>query len=268
MGNHPDTLPELPPLDPALGSEPAADEPAHANAAEEQPHDEEHEGEHKHAAHHAHKGGHGGGGHGGSWIVTYCDMITLLIAFFICILTFASKESGKEKHPKLRDSILYGPGGTGVAGAGHKGSEQDSIVWRQVLVSAHQGPPGSRIPPLYSDPSTDRTTEVLNLLDQSTLGNLSDSFRLRLPLGLFFDDKKNLQPTGRQLLGSLAANLRRLPFDIRIQVDERQYLDRVIAMAQYLTNQQGIEADRIGAGVCLEPAQWKASIWFTFVSRK
>jgi hypothetical protein len=275
MGNHPDTVPELPPLDPALGNEAPADPHAHAPGPEEPLHEPDAEGhahdEHQHAAHGPGKGGHGdghAGGHGGNWLVTYCDMITLLIAFFICILTFASKESGTEKHPKLRDSILYGPGGSGVAGAPHKGADQDSLVWRQVLISAHQGPPGSRIPPLYSDPSSDRTAEVLGLLDQATLGNMSDSFKLRLPLAAFFDDKKKLQPTGQQLLRSLAANLRRLPFDIYVQVDERQYLDRAIAIARHLRNQEGIEPDRIAAGVCQEPAQWRAFVWFTFVSRK
>jgi flagellar motor protein MotB len=135
-----------------------AEQPAHAagDHPAEPGQSQSHVGGGSHAKHgKGHKDGHGAGAHGGTWLVTYCDMITLLIAFFIAIITFASQESGNQKYPKMRDSILYGAGGSGVAGSPHQGTDHDAVVWRQFLMAAQ--PAGSKTPPLYTDPSLDKT---------------------------------------------------------------------------------------------------------------
>ena len=91
------TVPDLvlPPEGEQPGSEhapPDAGSDEHGDAAHDPHESSGHHGKkygHKHGDH---------GGHGDKWLVTYCDMITLLIAFFICILTFASKENGNKSH--------------------------------------------------------------------------------------------------------------------------------------------------------------------------
>src|SRR5207253_2666337 len=146
--------------------------------------------------------GHGSGHEGGAWIITYCDMITLLIAFFICIVTFSSRESGNQKYAKMRDSVLYGEGGTGTAGDPVKGADQDAVLWRQVLISASRGSNGSRVPPRYSNPSLNATQKVLGMMEEPTVGTLADSYSLRMPLTLLFDSAGQLTPTGRALLSA------------------------------------------------------------------
>jgi hypothetical protein len=165
---------------------------------------------HAHAAGHkkGHRQGgygddHGGGGHGGSWIVTYCDMITLLIACFICIITFASKE--KEKYFTNRDSVLYGPGGGGVAGRAAPGGDHDSVIWRQRPMSARFNAPGSETAPMFSDPALEVTAEVFRQLDGPTIGTVGDRYVMRVPLASLFVSGRELSATGKLLLRATRA---------------------------------------------------------------
>lgn len=41
------------------------------------------------------KGHGGGGGHGGSWVVTFADLVSLLMAFFVMIVSFSTQDSQK-----------------------------------------------------------------------------------------------------------------------------------------------------------------------------
>ena len=37
----------------------------------------------------------GGGGHGGSWVVSFADLMALLMAFFVMLLSFSTQEQEK-----------------------------------------------------------------------------------------------------------------------------------------------------------------------------
>src|SRR5690606_23130246 len=40
----------------------------------------------------------GGGGHGGAWIITFADLVSLLMAFFVMIVSFSTQEQEKVAH--------------------------------------------------------------------------------------------------------------------------------------------------------------------------
>jgi chemotaxis protein MotB len=250
-----------PPLDATLADT--------ATAAEETP-----SPEHDSASgnHHGSRKGHGGhgdhaGGHGGSWIVTYCDMITLLIAFFICIMTFASSESGKFDHRKLRESVLYGEGGAGIAGADAKMGNHDSIVFRQLLTSANPARAGSSIPPLYSDPSMDVTNKALTMLDEPAKGTLADNYSIVIPLAVLVSADNSLTAAGKQLLRSIAVKLKTLPYDVLIHVDDQARLRRLVTIEQFLCQQEAVSPSRVGIGIGGPGTMAAESVRLLFVKR-
>lgn len=57
------------------------------------------------------KGGHGGGGHGGAWVITFADLMSLLMAFFVMLLSFSSQEAAKLKQAEgsLKDAFGVQP---------------------------------------------------------------------------------------------------------------------------------------------------------------
>ncbi len=206
-----------------------------------------------------------GGGHGGGWIVTYSDMVTLLMACFIMVITFASKEP--EKYSPQKNSILYGEGGTTPAGAAKEILDRDAIVWRVRPPLARLGKGGSEMPALYADSTRQSTAEVLRSLELSAANPLSDSYTIRLPLGLVFEADDRLSPSGVNVLHAVAQNLRRLPYEIRVEVDDARHLPQSVLVCQQLAEKEGIFPSRLAAGVRPSAEPWNPSIWLCFDRR-
>lgn len=206
------------------------------------------------------------GGHAGPWLITYSDMITLLMALFICIITFSGR-SGGAGVPRKRAALLLDGGGSGVAAAGSQNPEASSVVWREVPTQPAARPGGTETPPRYSDPVQNATAQVLQLLETATDGALEDSWMLRLPHSLLFAADGQLSEAGGRLLQAIARNLRPLPYDVQVQTDPAGGLAPGIALAQFLIRREGFHPSRIGVG--LQPATdgRQRLVWLTFARR-
>jgi hypothetical protein len=188
-----------------------------------------------------------GGGHGGSWLITYCDMITLLMACFIMIITFGSKE--QDKYSPQKDSVLEGPGGNGWVGVAQRSMDRESVVWRQRPPLGRTSRQGSEKAPSYSQPADVVGAEVLkNLANSKKLGNLSDNYDLDIPVDTLFTPQGNLSSSGKQLLHATAANIRDLPYDMFIEASQPSDLPRLIKINQYLAEQEQIFPGRLAIG--------------------
>lgn len=184
----------------------------------------------------------------GNWVATYCDMVTLLMTFFIIIVTFSSREDGKEKFPKLRNSIVSGGEGTGVAGETTKLPDQPNLFWRQVLMTAQPGPHGSRTPPHHTDPSLENGPRKAGNLPVGANGGLADSFRMRIPLQVFVGPDGKTTPQGKALLQDLARKMRNLPFDVDLQAAGEEEMRTVARLALELMQDTSLGFPRVGLG--------------------
>ncbi len=220
------------------------------------------------STHHSgpHRGGHGddhgGGGHGGAWIITYCDMITLLIACFICIITFASSE--KEKYAKKRDSLIYGTGGVGIAGPAPQGMELDSMVQRQRPLASRVGTKGSEVLPMNGSPGMDVATEMARQLDTPLPGTLEDSYAMQLPLRLLLGPDNRLTEVGTGVLRSIADHIRHLPYDVYFQVNDSTALAKAVKLATFLASNESIHPGRLGIGWRSGSNASADSVWLFF----
>lgn len=216
----------------------------------------------------ASRGGHDGHArcHASPWIITYSDMITLLMALFICIITF-SNQGNSEGAPRKRAAVLYDSEGLGVAAAASQKREAGSVVWREVPAQTAAPQAGSETPPRYSDPVQNATAQVLRMLEAATAGTLEDSWTLRLPFSLLFAADGQLSESGSRLLQALARNLRALPYDIQVQMDSSAHMAQGIALAQYLVRREGLHPSRIGVGVQPSTDGRQRLVWLTFAHR-
>jgi chemotaxis protein MotB len=201
-----------------------------------------------------------GGGHS-SWIVTYSDMITLLMACFIMIITFASKEP--EKYGKKKDSLIGGEGGNGVVGLANKADNSDSVVWRERPDVSRTGKGVSEMAPLYADPEMPSTTEILRALELPLVGKLKDSYTIRLPLAMLFQADGKLSSSATEILHSFGKHLRLLPYNLQIQVDDPKYLSQAMDIAQFLMLKESIHPSRLAVGAHPGSESWKGSVWLT-----
>lgn len=213
------------------------------------------------------RGGGGGGGrqeHQGAWLITYCDMTTLLMAFFICLITFASR--AVQDAPRLKDSALYAAGGSGVAGPPANRADRDSIVWRECTVSARHLNLGSAAQPTRADPVRELTAKVLRCLEEPQDRVVAENQRVALPISLLFAADDRLSASGKQVLRFVGSNLRRQPYDVHIQVDSAADLRRALAVCRFLIDEQGLVPGRLAAGVLPAPAR-DGMMYFTLIKR-
>ena len=204
-------------------------------------------------------------GHGASWIVTYSDMITLLMACFIMIITFSSKE--QEKFSRKRDSLLSFGESEGLAGPAQNGLDHDSVIWRVRPPQAHIGTTGSEMPPLHDDPGLEATPEILKGLEASTDNTLKDSYTLRLPLALLFESNGQLSSSAPPLLHAMSIHVRHLPYDLQIAVDDPANTAKAIMLGQYLFQHEMLHPGRLGVGLHQPPEPWNPSVWFSYARR-
>ncbi len=193
-------------------------------------------------------------------------MITLLIACFICIITFASSE--KEKYSKKRDSLLFGTGGVGIAGPTADAMELDSMIARQRPLAARLGTSGSEVLPLHDNPGMDAAAEVIRQLEVPIPGTLQDSYSMQLPMRLLLGPDNKLTEVGIGILRSIADNVRNLPYDIYFQVDDPASLSKAVTLTAYLGQQESIPPGRLGIGLRNAGTSTADSIWLFFARRR
>ena len=80
-----------------------------------------------------------------SWFMTYSDVITLLMTFFILLLTFATSEP--ERFEKIQRSVFGQSGAPGIVGPKVQGVEFDSWAQRVRPRAARIAMKGSEMPP-------------------------------------------------------------------------------------------------------------------------
>ena len=87
-----------------------------------------------------------------AWFMTYSDVITLLMTFFILLLTFATTEP--ERFEKsVSSTFSAGGAATGTAGKKLDGNNFDSFINRLRPPAARIAMRGAEMPPIVREPA-------------------------------------------------------------------------------------------------------------------
>ncbi len=129
-----------------------------------------------------------------SWIMTFSDVITLLMTFFILLLTFATDEP--EKFERMQVSMFKGGGALGIAGPAASPLDKDSLLVRERPRAGRITTRGSEMPPLNSDATTESLAEGIAGLEEEEQRELSTNHSVAIPLVLLFSADGELSPRG------------------------------------------------------------------------
>jgi chemotaxis protein MotB len=176
------------------------------------------------------------------WMLTFSDCMTLLLTFFVLLLTFS--DIGRDTIPALRNGFRR-------VMPGFKLSDK---MYRNTLSRAMDAEPVEATL-VGSEHAT---------LEQGTAGNLkestefSDPYEPRvflIPANKIFTGRATaISPEGRRILNTLAAYLKRLTNGVvisaygvpRQDVNNANGLARASAVLEYLTAKGGLKRDRFG----------------------
>ncbi len=181
------------------------------------------------------------------WFMTYSDVITLLMTFFILLLTFATSEP--ETFEQMKVALFGANGATGFASTPDNPIEMDSAVMRYRPDSSRLTSRGSETAPMYDEPALNSMAKGLEGLDQEPRHAIAHNYAVTTELNLLLDATGNVTSTGRQRLRMLARQLQQGPHDLTFQVGSDDHLDAVIKLADLMSDEFGVDPGRIAVGL-------------------
>ncbi|MEZ6034643.1 MAG: flagellar motor protein MotB [Planctomycetaceae bacterium] len=181
------------------------------------------------------------------WFVTYSDVITLLMTFFILLLTFANSEP--ENFEKMQVATFGGAGSGGLAGPPTKGIDKDSVNVRYRPSSSRSTPRGTEMTPTELTPIGDAASKGLDALDnpeelasaeRTSTTSLMESLR---------DGNGQLTSQAMQQLRMIAIQMKSLPLSADLQVSAPDDLDFAVGMARYMQDELNVPSGRLSVSI-------------------
>jgi chemotaxis protein MotB len=210
-----------------------------------------------------HRAGHDGGGHENAerWLLTYADLITLLMVFFVVLYSMSSADSSKWQEVSLalqqafNVGVLQGQSSTTLSNGGSSAVVEPPV---ESLISDNEVPQVIRI--------NDKIAAVLAVITSQTpdvsVGIDREGIVIRLSGSYLFDSgRAELKPNSMAVLDAIATELRPLDNEIRIDghtdstpIDSPRYptnwelsVARALAVTRHLSESDGVQASRLTA---------------------
>ena len=205
-----------------------------------------------------HKGHEGGHENAERWLLTYADLITLLMVFFVVLYSMSSADSSKWKQ---------------VSAALQQAFNID-VLQGQAAMSIADAPaaPAPPIDSLISDAEVPQVARLQSKIEavldgasqapDVTVGVDREGVVIRVSGSYLFDSgRAELKPNSLAVLNAIASELRPLANDIRVDghtdsipIDSPRYptnwelsTARALAVTRYFSETDGIRADRLMA---------------------
>lgn len=181
-----------------------------------------------------------------AWFMTYSDVITLLMTFFILLLTFSTTEP--EKFDKVQTAAFGSSGATGIAGHVHKRMDNKSWVERVRPRAARIAMNGAEIPPMNDPPAkaAGRGLETVN--DEEAEKDVMTTNTFKVEFDKLINQNGNVTPRGSALASLLADQLRSLPVHCSIRFANQKEVERASGFLLHMYDVHGVRPGQVGVG--------------------
>jgi chemotaxis protein MotB len=168
-----------------------------------------------------------------AWFVTYSDVVTLLMTFFILLLTFSTMEP--EKFDQVNRIISSKQAATGRTGLESAAPADNAWVTRIRPSSSRVAMRGAEMPPVMEAPVKETFGYGLKKLhpDEHTHNEL-ESHSFDIDFNQIIDSSGQITVQGETVLNAVASQLRSIPFQASLQYSEPANAHRVSQLMLYL----------------------------------
>lgn len=183
-----------------------------------------------------------------AWFMTYSDVITLLMTFFILLLTFATTEP--ERFEKVQKTLFQGSSGTGVAGKELDNPDKEAFVQRVRPTVSNLALQGSEMPPYLDTPTQKAVGNGLKSLDdEAAQQNVLSVNEFEIDVKLVVSQSNALTPKGVHIADMLAKQLRRLPVKLTVQCSNTELFEQTTAFVTHLYATKKIRPGQVGVSI-------------------
>jgi flagellar motor protein MotB len=180
-----------------------------------------------------------------AWFMTYSDVVTLLMTFFILLLTFATMEP--EKFDKIDRPISTNQAATGRTGIEAKKTPNDSWATRIRPPSARVAMRGAEMPPIMHAPVKETFGNGLQRLrPEEDKHNELESHYFDVALNQLLDSSGSITAQGEFLLNEIARQLRDVPFQAAFQYSNPATAGRVSQLMVHMFENEKIRPGQLG----------------------
>lgn len=179
-----------------------------------------------------------------AWFMTYSDVITLLMTFFILLLTFSSTEP--EQYERVQMSVMGSDSATGVAGVEQTQMDLDSAFKRFRPRAARIAIHGSEMPPMTQDPERSPSGNGLKSPDKKQAKiDVMKAYSTKIPIQTVSVDGKDLTQWAKNFSGVVSTQLRRLPVHCAVEFSSEYGRDAGLLFFEILTQRDGVRPGQV-----------------------
>ena len=180
-----------------------------------------------------------------AWVMTFSDVITLLMTFFILLLTFATNEP--ESFQPMQEAMFSGSGADGIAGEA-SANPKNAVLLRQRTNAGRSTSRGSEIPPVKTAPTKSSMSDGIAGLEDHENRELSTTHSLRLSWSELLDSDGALTTTGAQQLRMIAFQVQRQDLSLRLVIGRADRFDSTMEVYQHFVANGGLKPTEVGVG--------------------
>ncbi|MCR9198440.1 MAG: hypothetical protein NXI04_07355 [Planctomycetaceae bacterium] len=153
-----------------------------------------------------------GGGDIPAWFMTYSDVITLLMTFFILLMTFSTTEP--ENFGRMQ-VVMFGGGNSSGVARQQEYMEQNGMVVRVRPPSSRVAKDGSESPPQMLSPATKSVSKGIDALDQEEPVSKAERFEFSVPVSMLKRGDGTLSSYATTLSQMLGRQMLNVPVNVR-----------------------------------------------------
>ncbi len=182
-----------------------------------------------------------------AWFMTYSDVITLLMTFFILLLTFSTTEP--EKFDRVVYSFKGAAGASGVAGHPHDGLDKDSWSKRVRPRAARIAMQGSEMPPVLSDMGQmPKGSGLKSVTKEEADKDVMRTYSFELPISQVLTDAGDMSRQAIAIATQLAEQLKVFPLHCALEVHPATDPKVAVVFADHLYHSQFARPGQVAVG--------------------
>ena len=181
------------------------------------------------------------------WFMTYSDVVTLLMTFFILLLTFSTNEP--ERFERLQVTVFGNGGATGMAGPKPAGLEKDSTVKRIRPKASRMCLRGTEMPPTSEDHNRDTIGKSLAALKEEEKRDMVKEYKVIVKLQDFATLKGKVLAFGENYLRMLGNQLNRYEADVEFVIPSQKQIVAATGCCEFLILKKRILAAKCAVSI-------------------